>query len=195
MKKLLTNVQTLDNSQIWFIEKSEPGPDLKLFEARFDFIKNPRNGITEKKIILSGGNAVNVIALTSDNEIVLVQQYRFGTASYTLELPGGLVDPDESPIKAAERELEEETGYTCGEKLIPLGKIGQNPVFMDSYVHHFLALDVKLTKQQTLDAGENIEVILMPLEELKFRWQKGEIEHPHSVNALLRYFNSANYGK
>jgi 8-oxo-dGTP pyrophosphatase MutT (NUDIX family) len=195
MKKLLTNVQTLDNSQIWFIEKSEPGPDLKLFEARFDFIKNPRNGITEKKVILSGGNAVNVIALTSDNEIVLVQQYRFGTASYTLELPGGLVDPDESPIKAAERELEEETGYTCGEKLIPLGKIGQNPVFMDSYVHHFLALDVKLTKQQILDAGENIEVILMPLEELKFRWQKGEIEHPHSVNALLRYFNSANYGK
>ena len=195
MKKLLTNVQTLDNSQIWFIEKSEPGPDLKLFEARFDFIKNPRNGITEKKIILSGGNAVNVIALTSANEIVLVQQYRFGTASYTLELPGGLVDPDESLVKAAERELEEETGYTCGEKLIPLGKIGQNPVFMDSYVHHFLALDVKLTKQQTLDAGENIEVILMPLEELKFRWQKGEIEHPHSVNALLRYFNSANYGK
>ena len=195
MKKLLTNVQTLDNSQIWFIEKSEPGPDLKLFEARFDFMKNPRNGITEKKVILSGGNAVNVIALTSANEIVLVQQYRFGTASYTLELPGGLVDPDESPIKAAERELEEETGYTCGEKLIPLGKIGQNPVFMDSYVHHFLALDVKLTKQQTLDAGENIEVILMPLEELKFRWQKGEIEHPHSVNALLRYFNSANYGK
>ena len=195
MKKLLTNVQTLDNSQIWFIEKSEPGPDLKLFEARFDFIKNPRNGITEKKVILSGGNAVNVIALTSDNEIVLVQQYRFGTASYTLELPGGLVDPDESPIKAAERELEEETGYTCGEKLIPLGKIGQNPVFMDSYVHHFLALDVKLTKQQILDAGENIEVILMPIEELKFRWQKGEIEHPHSVNALLRYFNSANYGK
>ena len=195
MKKLLTNVQTLDNSQIWFIEKSEPGPDLKLFEARFDFIKNPRNGITEKKIILSGGNAVNVIALTSANEIVLVQQYRFGTASYTLELPGGLIDPDESLVKAAERELEEETGYTCGEKLIPLGKIGQNPVFMDSYVHHFLALDVKLTKQQTLDAGENIEVILMPIEELKFRWQKGEIEHPHSVNALLRYFNSPNYGK
>lgn len=195
MKKLLTNVQTLDNSQIWFIEKSEPGPDLKLFEARFDFVKNPRNGITEKKIILSGGNAVNVIALTSANEIVLVRQYRFGTASYTLELPGGLVDPDESLIKAAERELEEETGYTCGEKLIPLGKIGQNPVFMDSYVHHFLALDVKLTKQQTLDAGENIEVILMPIEELKFRWQKGEIEHPHSVNALLRYFNSPNYGK
>jgi len=195
MKKLLTNVQTLDNNQIWFIEKSEPGPDLKLFEARFDFIKNPRNGITEKKIILSGGNAVNVIALTSANEIVLVQQYRFGTASYTLELPGGLVDPDESLVKAAERELEEETGYTCGEKLIPLGKIGQNPVFMDSYVHHFLALDVKLTKQQTLDAGENIEVILMPIEELKFRWQKGEIEHPHSVNALLRYFNSPNYGK
>jgi ADP-ribose pyrophosphatase len=195
MKKLLTNVQTLDNSQIWFIENSEPGPDLKLFEARFDFVKNPRNGITEKKIILSGGNAVNVIALTSANEIVLVRQYRFGTASYTLELPGGLVDPDESLIKAAERELEEETGYTSGEKLIPLGKIGQNPVFMDSYVHHFLALDVKLTKQQTLDDGENIEVILMPIEELKFRWQKGEIEHPHSVNALLRYFNSPNYGK
>ena len=195
MKKLLTNVQTLDNNQIWFIEKSEPGPDLKLFEARFDFIKNPRNGITEKKVILSGGNAVNVIALTSTNEIVLVRQYRFGTSSYTLELPGGLVDQDESPIKAAVRELEEETGFTSSEKLVCLGKIGQNPVFMESYVHHFLALDVKLTKQQMLDAGESIDVILMPLEELKLRWQKGEIEHPHSVNALLRYFNSTNYGK
>lgn len=129
-------------------------------------------------MILSGGNAVNVIALTSANEIVLVRQYRFGTSSYTLELPGGLVDPDESPIKAAVRELEEETGFTTSEKLISLGKIGQNPVFMESYVHHFLALDVRLTNQQMLDVGECIEVILMPLEELKLRWQKVKLNIP-----------------
>lgn len=185
----------MDNNQIWFIEKSEYGPDLKLFQARFDFIKNPRNGITEKKVILSGGNAVNIIALTSENEVILVRQYRFGTSAYTLELPGGIVEPDESPITAARREMEEETGYTTDEKLIPLGKIGQNPVFMESYVHHYLALNVRQTKQQMLDVGESIEVVLMPIEELKSKWQKGKIEHPHSVNALLRFFNSSNYGK
>jgi 8-oxo-dGTP pyrophosphatase MutT (NUDIX family) len=195
MKKLLTSVPPSDNNQIWFIEKSEHGPDLKLFQARFDFIKNPRNGITEKKVILSGGNAVNVIALTTENEVILVRQYRFGTSTYTLELPGGLVDPDESPITAARREMEEETGFTTDEKLIPLGKIGQNPVFMESYVHHYLALNVRHTKKQMLDVGESIDVITMPVEELKSRWQKGEIEHPHSVNALLRFFNSSNYGK
>lgn len=157
-------------------------------------MRNPRNGITEKKVILSGGNAVNVIALTPENEVVIVRQYRFGTASYTLELPGGLVDPDESPISAAIRELEEETGFTTNEKLISLGKIGQNPVFMESYVHHFLAPNVMPAKSQMLDDGESIEIILMPVEELKSRWQKGEIDHPHSVNGLLRYFNSSNYG-
>lgn len=185
----------MNNSQIWFIEKSEHGPDLKLFQARFDYIKNPRNGITEKKVILSGGNAVNVIALTVDNKVILVRQYRFGTSSYTLELPGGLIDPNESPLTAARRELEEETGFTSGEKWVSLGKIGQNPVFMESYVHHYLALNVLQTKEQMLDTGESIEVISMPIEELKTRWQKGEIEHPHSVNALLRFFNSPYYGK
>jgi len=49
-------------------------------------------------------------------------------------------------------------------------------------------------KSQMLDDGESIEIILMPVEELKSRWQKGEIDHPHSVNGLLRYFNSSNYG-
>lgn len=146
----------MENSQIWFIEKSEHGPDLKLFQARFDYIRNPRNGITEKKVILSGGNAVNVIALTKEKEVILVRQYRFGTSSYTLELPGGLVDPDESPLSAARRELEEETGFTSDEKWIPLGKIGQNPVFMESYVHHYLALNVRQTNQQMLDVGESM---------------------------------------
>jgi 8-oxo-dGTP pyrophosphatase MutT (NUDIX family) len=194
MKKSSMSVSPSQNSQIWFIEKSEYGPDLKLFQARFDYIKNPRNGITEKKIILSGGNAVNVIALTPKNEVVLVRQYRFGTSSYTLELPGGLLDSDESPASAGKRELEEETGFTTSEKLIPLGKISQNPVFMESYVHHYLALNVEQTKEQMLDTGESIEIVIMPLEELKGIWQRGEIEHPHSVNALLRFFNSPNYG-
>jgi 8-oxo-dGTP pyrophosphatase MutT (NUDIX family) len=193
MKKVITNSTPSESNPIWFIEKSEPGADLKLFQARFDYIRNPRNGITEKKVILSGGNAVNVIALTSENEVVMVRQYRFGTSSFTLELPGGLIDPDESPIHAAKRELAEETGFTTSENLISLGKIGQNPVFMESYVHHFFAPNVVLTNAQKLDDGENIEIILIPLEELKTKWKKGEIEHPHSVNGLLRYFHSSNY--
>jgi len=183
----------LENDQTWLIKKSEPGPDLKLFQARFDHATNPRNGITERKIILTGGEAVNVVAITPKREIVLVRQYRFGVSNFTLELPGGLIDPEETPEEAAARELQEETGFTVAGELLYLGKIAQNPVFMDSYIHHFLALNAQKSNSQTLDSGENIEVVTMQLEELKGLWEKGALVHPHSVNGLLRFFNSEYY--
>ena len=171
----------------WTCVKSEEGPDLKLFQARFDYMLNPRNQLTEKMIILASPDSVNVVPMTKEKEIVFVRQYRFGTRTYTLELPGGIVDPGEDHGVAAKRELQEETGFSSASWEY-LGKIGSNPVFMDSYVHHWVARDVELTHEISLDAGEDVEWITIPLEEVKQRLLGGKFEHPHAVNALLRFF-------
>lgn len=171
----------------WTCVKSEQGPDLKLFKARFDYMLNPRNQVTEKMIILASPDSVNVVPVTKTGEIIFVHQYRFGTRTYTLELPGGIVDPGEDHGVAAVRELQEETGYTSSAWEY-LGKIGSNPVFMDSYVHHWLAKDVELTHRTSLDDGEDVEWVALPIEEVQRRLLSGAFAHPHAVNALLRYF-------
>lgn len=171
----------------WKRERFEEGPSLKLFQARFDFMKNPRNGKTEKMIILESTDSVNVIARTPDKEILFVRQYRFGIGKETLELPGGLVDRGEDAIIAAKRELEEETANIAVE-WISLGKIASNPVFMDSYIHHYFADSVQADGNQHLDDGEMIEVVKIPEDEVYQLFIKGVFQHPHTVNALFRYF-------
>ncbi len=172
----------------WATLRQEPGPDLKLFRARFDHMQNPRNGKTEKMIILEGQDSANVVALTDEQELLFVRQYRFGIGDFTLELPGGLVDRGEGPEQAARRELREETGAVA-EQWRPLGRIASNPVFMDNYIHHWLATGAKLEARQQLDEGEAIEIVFLPKKEVKAMLLRGEFQHPHTVNALLLFFH------
>ncbi len=169
----------------WELIKSEPGHDLKLFRSRFDVVKNPRNGKTVRVIILEGGDSVNVVAKTKAGEFVLVQQYRFGIQGETLEAPGGLIDPGETPLQAAKRELREETGYTA-QQWEYLGAIQSNPVYMDSYIHHYLAQDVVLTDKVQLDDGEDVAVKIMGEEAIKQAAEEGLIRHPHTLSVLNR---------
>jgi ADP-ribose pyrophosphatase len=175
------------NPLSWELQHSEPGPDLKLFQARFDHLTNPRNGITERMIILNSPDAANVVAITPNQELILARQYRVGIGFETLELPGGIVDPGEEHHFSAQRELREETGY-ASENWTFLGSIPSNPVFMDSYIHHWLATDCEPNHAIDLDTGEAVDLELMPLEEAFQRWKSGFFQHPHTVNGLLLYF-------
>jgi len=171
----------------WELVRSELLADLKLFSARFDYMKNPRNGVTEKMIVLETPDATNVVAVTQEQAILFVRQYRFGISAATLELPGGLVDAGETHAEAAPRELREETGYSGGE-WTHLGSIPSNPVFMTNSIHHYLAENVRLTHQLNLDVGEDLRVETMPVADVLRHFREGAFQHPHTVNGLLRFF-------
>lgn len=145
-----------------------------------------RSGLTGKThefFQLSAAEWVNIVAITQDGEAVLVRQERHGTEAMSLELPGGLVDPGETPAEAALRELREETGYR-GLVAEPLGFVHPNPAIQANRCHSFLALDVVLEGAQRLDGREEIEVVRVPVRELREMVRLGEITHALVVTAL-----------
>jgi len=178
-------MQELEEKYGWQHLRSEQGPGIQLFRTRFDFLRNPRNDKEVRVVVLEGRDTVNVVAITSDQTVVFVRQFRFGIREKTLECPGCLLDPGENSEAAARRELEEETGYT-GTDWTYLGKIPSNPVFQNNFVHHWLVENASRTAIQQLDDAEDVEVVEIPLAELPAMIQQGKIDHPHAVAALMR---------
>lgn len=119
---------------------------------------------------------VNVLATDDQGQVILVRQPRVGIMQTTLEVPGGMVDPDETPEQAAYRELEEETGYQAP-NMRHIVSISPNPAMMDNQLHIFTANHVTLIDQRQHHPDENecIEVVLVAVDELHSRLLKGEI--------------------
>ena len=135
-------------------------------------------------VTLSCADWVNVVAITPADEVVLIEQFRHGTARSTLEIPGGMVDPgDRDPAVAAARELREETGYVA-KTLVHLGTVEPNPAIMGNLCHTFLAEGAERTAEVELDAHEEIEVLTVPAGELEALVRAGRIRHAMVISAL-----------
>jgi 8-oxo-dGTP pyrophosphatase MutT (NUDIX family) len=127
----------------------------------------------------------NILALTKNGEAVLVKQYRHGVCDVLWEFPGGVVEDGEDPVNGAKRELLEETGYIAS-NLIQVGQIYPNPALQTNTLYCFLALDVEKVSEQNLDAGEDIEVHLVPLDELVEMAKRGEFPHALQMAVLFQ---------
>jgi len=171
----------------WTIISSHVDQSYRVFNLRHDRASSPRTKQTYDFYVLESPPWVNVIPLTPENEVVLIRQYRLGIRDIALEIPGGLVDPSDSPEGAASRELWEETGYR-EETLIPLGFVHPNPAIQNNLCHTFLARNVFPTGNRNQDEREDIEVVLKPLSDIPRLIREGTISHALVIAAFYRFF-------
>lgn len=118
------------------------------------------------------GPAACVLALTKNNQVLLVKQYRPGIEKVLYEMPGGIVEKGEKPKNAIKRELLEETGYTGNVKLVGTSF---DCAYSTMIRYNFIATNCKKIKEQQLDDKEFAEVIEMPLRKFRKHLQSGEL--------------------
>lgn len=126
---------------------------------------------------------VNIVALTPDREVILVEQYRHGVHAVTVEVPGGVAGHVTDGFEAARRELAEETGYTS-ERWTKLGRVSANPAIMDNHCEIWLAEDCVRTQEQDLDPFEDIRVLTVPEADFLDMVRDGRIHHSLAVAAV-----------
>lgn len=171
----------------WPVLNSKKLADFRIFTVRSDVKRSPRTGAEHDFFVLDTRNWVNVIAVTTDDKLVMVEQYRHGSDTIELEIPGGVMDAGEtSPVLGGQRELREETGFT-GESAELLGQIFPNPAIMSNTCHTLLVRNCRLTHPVEFDSGEDLRTHLVPVAELPELVASGKIQHALVVVALYHF--------
>jgi ADP-ribose pyrophosphatase len=133
--------------------------------VRADTCQRPDGSMVEPYYVYDFPEWVTAVALTKDGKVILERQYRHALGITGLEIPGGCVDKTDASFEAAiARELLEETGYRF-EKFEYLGDTSANPSTNSNLMHMFLATGGELVQEQQLDAGEDIDILLVSLDE------------------------------
>ncbi|HNR13785.1 MAG TPA: NUDIX hydrolase [Thermodesulfobacteriota bacterium] len=171
----------------WTILNSCRGPECRIFSLRTDTVEAPHTGKQHDFYVIESPDWVNIIPVTEDNQVIMVRQYRHGTRTVTLEIPGGMVEKGDTPQHAAGRELFEETGYEAGE-LTQLGVIDPNPAILNNRCTTFLARDLTKIGTGACDETEDIEVVSIPLSHIPSLIKDGSISNALIVVAFYWYF-------
>jgi ADP-ribose pyrophosphatase len=156
----------------------------RYFSLRSDRLRLPDGGIKDPYFVLERPDAAIIFPITEGNEVVLVRQYRPPLEMMELGLPAWLVEAGERPEQAARRELAEETGYTGGE-WDTLGSLASSPSLKDNWAYLFLARGVEETAAPDPDEHELVEVVKVPLEDLRGLVHSGKIVSSSGVAAIM----------
>lgn len=170
----------------WRVLREEHLQHCRVFDVHVATMQSPHTGTSHPFYRIESPAWVNVVALTPGEDLVFVRQFRHGSRVVTLEIPGGLVDPGESPAEAAARELLEETGYRAG-RLASLGSLNPNPALFGNRCHMEVALDCVPAGEIRNSATEWTQVELVPLVELRRLVAAGAIDHALVVAALYAF--------
>jgi ADP-ribose pyrophosphatase len=161
--------------------------DFRIFKLRSDTYISPRTEKEHDFFVLESVHWVNVVAVTPDRQLVMVEQYRFGSGRVELEIPGGMMDPEETdPVATAVRELREETGYE-GEKARILGRIQANPAILNNICYTVLIENCRLAHPVEFDQGEDLVTTLAPVLEIPKLIAEEKIGHSLVVVALYHF--------
>ena len=170
----------------WRVVSEDHLQHCKVFDVHRATMESPSTGRAHPFYRIDSAAWVNVVALTPDDELVMVRQFRHGPREVTLEIPGGLVDPGESPAEAAARELLEETGYRAG-GLESLGSVNPNPALFTNRCYMEWARDCEPVAEIQNSGTEQTVVELLPLAALPDVLRRGGIDHALVVAALYAF--------
>ena len=172
---------------IWDRKSWNEPEDFRIFRVRRDIWASPVRDYEQPFVTLEIPDWVNVVAVTEDHQVVCIRQWRVGSNAVELEIPGGVIDStDRDPLEAGLRELREETGYIGGQATL-LGCVHANPAIQNNLCHTVFVEGCHRGGEQSFDPGEEIEVILIPLSDLKDVLMTGEIRHSLVVVALQQF--------
>jgi len=173
--------------QPWPTIKTCSLKDYRILSMRSAVRTNPRTNEDHEFFILDCPDWVNIIATTPDNKLVMVEQYRHGTDTVDLEIPGGVMDPeDASAVETGVRELREETGYE-GRNARLIGEIAPNPAIQSNICRTVLIEDCEHKHTTEFDSGEDIRTRLVPIEEIDQMVRSGKVHHSLVVVAFYHY--------
>jgi 8-oxo-dGTP pyrophosphatase MutT (NUDIX family) len=158
----------------------------RIFHVDMVRYRHPVRAQEREFVVINPPDWVNVVALTPDHRLVMVRQFRYGIDTFSLEIPGGVMEPGEDPLAAGLRELAEETGYEGG-KVTRLGSVHPNPAIQSNRAHFLLVEDAVRTRTPDWDPDEEMQVTLEPAEAVLARAHAGGITHALVLNALMLF--------
>ncbi len=172
-----------EKPEIWKRKSTKQVADCRVFKVREDISTRESDALEHSFYVIESPDWVNVIAITNENKVLLIEQFRHGIEEIILEIPGGMIDENEEPEKAARRELLEETGYSANE-FIYLGKSRPNPAIENNWMYHYLALNAEKLHETTFDEHESVLSKLVSIEEIPNLIANGVITHSLVITAF-----------